>query len=126
MSVLKNQTYKGPTVLIIVDDGSTDPKTIKMLDSCKEQHENVVLHRLKSNGGLPNALNTGFQIALAKGVDYIARMDSDDLSVPERIETQVGFLMENPHIDIVGSSVLVFQDDMNISLGKILSMPTLD
>jgi glycosyltransferase involved in cell wall biosynthesis len=32
-------------------------------------------------------LNVGIQIALEKGVDYIARMDSDDLSVPERIET---------------------------------------
>lgn len=94
--MLKNQTYKGLLTMIIVDDGSTDPKTIKMLDSCKEQHpDNVVLHRLKVNGGLPHALNTGIQIALSKGVDFIARMDSDDLSVPERIETQVNFLTEN-------------------------------
>ena len=45
--------------LIIVDDGSTDPKTIKLLDSAKETHTNVILHRLKSNSGLPNALNVG-------------------------------------------------------------------
>lgn len=73
--------------MIIVDDGSTEPRTIKLLDNCKENHTNVILHRLKTNKGLPNALNVGIQIALEKGVDYIARMDSDDLSVPERIET---------------------------------------
>jgi glycosyltransferase involved in cell wall biosynthesis len=87
LSIIKSQTFKGQLYLIIIDDGSTDPKTIKLLDSCKESHENVILHRLKQNGGLPNALNTGIQIALSKEVDYIARMDSDDLSVPERLET---------------------------------------
>jgi cellulose synthase/poly-beta-1,6-N-acetylglucosamine synthase-like glycosyltransferase len=60
VSVLKNQTYKGPLILVIVDDGSSDPKTVSMLNSCKEQHDNVVLHRLKHNCGLPNALNVGF------------------------------------------------------------------
>ena len=34
--------------------------------------------------------------------------------------------MENPTVDIVGSSVLVFQDDLSIPMSKILSMPTLD
>jgi glycosyltransferase involved in cell wall biosynthesis len=59
ISVIKSQTYKGPLFLIIVDDGSTDPKTVKMLDNCKESHHNVILHRLKQNSGLPTALNTG-------------------------------------------------------------------
>jgi glycosyltransferase involved in cell wall biosynthesis len=108
LSILKSQTYKGTTYLIIVDDGSTDPKTVKMLDSCKQSNENVILHRLKTNEGLPQALNIGIKIAMDKGVDYIARMDSDDLSVPERIETQVNFMIENPQVDIVGSSVLLF------------------
>jgi hypothetical protein len=53
-------------------------------------------------------------------------MDADDLSVPERIDTQVNFLQQNPAIDITGSSVLIFQDDCSVFTGKILSMPTLD
>jgi glycosyltransferase EpsE len=111
VSIIKNQTYKGQLCLIIVDDGSTDPKTVKLLDSAKEQHSNIILHRLKTNSGLPNALNVGIQIALSKSVDYIARMDADDVSVPERLETQVNFMQENDKIDIVGSSVLVFTDE---------------
>jgi glycosyltransferase involved in cell wall biosynthesis len=87
LSVVKSQTYKGQLWLIIVDDGSTDPKTVKMLESCKEQNDNVILHRMKQNSGLPTALNTGIQIALSRKCDFIARMDADDLSVPERIET---------------------------------------
>ena len=58
-----------------------------MLDSCKQSNENVILHRLKTNQGLPYALNQGIKIAIEKGVEFIARMDSDDISVPERIET---------------------------------------
>jgi hypothetical protein len=38
-------------------------------------------------------------------------MDADDVSVPERLETQVNFMQENDKIDIVGSSVLVFTDE---------------
>ena len=44
---------------VVVDDGSTEPRTIKLLDNCKENHTNVILHRLKTNKGLPNALNVG-------------------------------------------------------------------
>jgi hypothetical protein len=41
-------------------------------------------------------------------------MDSDDVSVPERIETQVNFMIENPEVDIIGSSVLIFQDEISV------------
>jgi len=42
--------------------------------------------------------------------DFIARMDSDDISVAQRIETQVNFLVRNPDIDIAGSNILIFND----------------
>ena len=54
-------------------------------------------------------------------------MDADDLSVPERIEMQVNFMVENAKVDVVGSSVLVFTDEQSMHIsGKLLSMPTLD
>jgi len=44
-------------------------------------------------------------------VDFIVRMDADDVSVPNRIETQVHYMLQNPTVSIAGSSVLLFKDD---------------
>lgn len=42
--------------------------------------------------------------------DFIARMDSDDVSVAQRIETQINYFLRNPDIDIVGSNILMFSE----------------
>ena len=61
------------------------------------------------------------------GADFIARMDSDDISVAERFEMQVNFFLKNPKVDILGSNILTFSDQMlSASTGKIMSYPTLD
>ena len=65
---------------------------------------------LNENRGIAEALNRGMQIAFEMQADYIARMDSDDISVAQRIETQINFFLRNPDVDIVGSNVLMFSD----------------
>ena len=57
--------------------------------------------------GLPSALNSALEVARGK---YIARMDADDICVPNRFEKQVRFLEEHPDVGIVGSSFTVFDD----------------
>lgn len=57
---------------------------------------------------LISALNTG--IREARG-DYIARMDSDDIARPDRLETQLAYLQENPSINIAGAHVRLFNAD---------------
>jgi glycosyltransferase involved in cell wall biosynthesis len=59
------------------------------------------------NLGLPLSLNRGLD---ACGGDYIARMDADDIAEPDRIDAQVRFLDEHPHIGIVGSARTVIDD----------------
>ena len=60
-------------------------------------------------------------------IEFIARMDSDDLANANRIQVQVDFMNANPSIDICGSSVLVFSDQQNsTSNQKIISYPNLD
>lgn len=52
------------------------------------------------------SLNLGISKAKEiNDVKYIARMDSDDISLPIRLETQYNFMEVNPHIDLVGCSV---------------------
>ena len=95
-SILK-QTYRN-IELIIIDDGSTD-STVDILNDFSDERIKIVS---RENKGLIFSLNEG--ISLAKG-SFIARMDADDISAPDRIEKQLNFLKENKDINIVGSSV---------------------
>src|SRR4051812_27448620 len=79
---------------IVVDDGSTDA-TAELLAIEQTGDPRLVVHRLPSNMGFRTALNTGCR--LARGA-LVARMDADDVSVPNRLERQVSFLQEHPHV----------------------------
>ena len=80
---------------VIINDGSTDD-TAKILEDIKD-HRIVLLNQ--KNCGLTKSLNRGASIS--KGT-YIARQDADDISLPDRLELQVKFLNENPHIGFTG------------------------
>ena len=85
---------------LVVDDGSTD-NTPDYLSALQARDTRVRVLRNDENLGLTRSLNLG--LAAARG-RLIARMDADDVSAPERLERQVGFLDGNPDIGIVGSS----------------------
>lgn len=95
-SILK-QTFED-FELIIIDDCSKDYiKTI--VDSYNDSR--IVYLRNEKNLGLIGAPNRALEIARGK---YIARMDSDDISLPTRFETQFNYLENHPETDILGSS----------------------
>lgn len=106
-----NQTVQ-PTEIVIVKDG----KLTKELDDVIDMH-------IKDNEGLFNILeletNCGLGVALSKGInackyDIIARMDSDDISNKYRFEKQLDIFKKNTKVDIVGSNIAEFMDDVNI------------
>lgn len=87
---LLNQTYKSLEI-IVIDDGS--------IDSTAEIVRRYPVRYVKqANAGPSVAKNHG--LLLATG-DYIAVLDADDRSHPERIARQVAFLDENPKVGIV-------------------------
>jgi glycosyltransferase involved in cell wall biosynthesis len=90
-----DQSY-GDFEFLIIDDGSTEPLD-HILYRYKDQRIVVRRHR---NMGLTRSLNKG--LALARG-DYVARMDADDISLPNRLETQVQELDSDMSLDLVGS-----------------------
>lgn len=94
---LLSQTYRDFELIIINDGG--DEYFFKDIPELTEFHRCKLVH-LGRNSGLATALNVG--ILEAEG-EYIARMDADDICLPDRFEAQVSFLEKNPSVDIVGS-----------------------
>lgn len=110
-----NQTYTD-FEFIIVDDGSTD-ETATILDSFDDPR--IVRSKNEENIGLSRSLNKG--LAMARG-EYIARMDADDISLPERLAKQVAFLDEHPEVGVVGCAIRATNADG--SPGHIHRQPT--
>lgn len=82
---------------LIVDDGSTD-HSLEIINSYRDPRIEVV--RNPRNLGLTRTLNRGLD--LARG-EYIARMDSDDVSLPERLDRQVAYLDAHPQVGVCGT-----------------------
>jgi glycosyltransferase involved in cell wall biosynthesis len=102
------QTYRN-WELIIVDD-STRPETLRELDSLRASlGERCRLLRNDPPLGLARSLNAGFD--LSRG-ELIARMDADDVCVPDRFEAQVSFLAAHPEIGIVGGDIEIVAQDL--------------
>ena len=85
---------------IIINDGSTDG-TRQVLDGLADADPRIHLSH-QENQGVSIATNRGLH--MARG-EYVALMDADDISLPERFEKQVAFLDENPQIGVVGTQV---------------------
>lgn len=107
-----NQSTLSPKELVIVDDGSTD-NSRQVLDKYSSLHYLKVFY-FEQNRGLTEALNTALEISTGK---YIMRADPDDKLDPERIEKQVGFMLNNAHVDVLGCNVCYF----NGETGKIIN-----
>lgn len=97
-----NQTH--PCTLYLYQDGPVTEDVADLLDSVECAGDNIRLIKSHVNHGLAYALNVMIDNAVADGYDYIARMDSDDISHPERIAKQVAYLNSHPDIDVLGTS----------------------
>ena len=86
--------------LIVVDDASTD-ETAQLLEQL-DDHRLVVLRNQKQVG-LAASLNRGLDRAVGR---YVARLDADDIAVPERLERQLARIAAEPDLAVVGSAVV--------------------
>lgn len=103
MESILNQTFKD-FEFIIINDGSTD-KTEKILKNFSDPR--IVYINNETNLGLSKSFNVG--IRTAQG-ECIARMDADDIALPNRFNKQLEFLKVNPHIGIIGSSIMLMDE----------------
>ena len=95
--------------LIIINDGSVD-NSKKVLYEYAEKDNRIIIIENEKNLGLPCSLNRGIDICQGK---YIARMDTDDICYPDRLQKQVAFMDAHPEYIVLGAWADVFLDDEN-------------
>jgi glycosyltransferase involved in cell wall biosynthesis len=86
-----------PVHVLIVDDGSTPPIVAPDLPNLS-----IEVLRMARNGGIEKALQSGIDALAERGFRYAARIDSGDLSVPQRLARQRAYLETHPHVAGLG------------------------
>jgi glycosyltransferase involved in cell wall biosynthesis len=115
---------------IIIDDCSTD-RSKEILKNITDQRVKVLYN--DSNVGLTKNLNKAIRISSG---DYIARMDADDISAPDRFSCQINYLEENPDVAVCGTAFdyiinnkivsacnIKFNDPLKIKVHLLFSSP---
>lgn len=103
--------------LLVIDDGSAD-STRAVLEAIRDPRLRLASN--PHNMGLIRTLNRGLELANGH---YVARMDADDVSSPERLERQVEFLQSHPDVDVLGTMVNLINVDGK-QFGAIRGYPT--
>jgi len=101
---------------IIINDGSND-KSEEIIKSFDDER---IIYKKINKVNFSAALNTGLKIAK---YDFIARMDADDISVPERFEKQIKYLDKNPQVHVLSSGYALFKNE-NVS--HLYNLPSRD
>ena len=125
MSVYNGEDYLAETVesvlcqtfteweFIIINDCSTD-NTSKILAEYASKDARVKVHTNETNLRLPSSLNKALSLAEGK---YIARMDADDICMPDRLQKQYDFMEANPNVDLSSCRFLTLKNGVYSSGG---------
>ena len=109
ISSILNQTHSN-FELLILDDASTD-NSLKIIKAYAKKDKRIQVLINKKNQKTAKSRN----ILLKKAnTEFIAWMDSDDISLPHWLQTQLDFLKQNPNIDVVSSHMQFFGDRESI------------
>jgi glycosyltransferase involved in cell wall biosynthesis len=114
-SMLIHQSVK-PSEIVLVQDGPVPSELCILLNEYENKFQEIIhIIRLEKNGGLGNALRLGVENAK---YSIIARMDSDDICMPNRFEKQLAYLETHPDCDIVGGQMTEFIGEPDNIVGR--------
>lgn len=115
LNSIELQTAK-PSEIILVEDGPVSEKLQFVVDEhISQSNINFKNVKLKRNHGLGEALRIGTNYV---STNWIARMDSDDVSVPKRFEMQLNEIIKNPELAVIGGQVQEFAGDVRNIVGQ--------
>ena len=104
-----NQTWEALEIVIVIDNPE-NMELIELIEKYERNNKNIIVIHNEKNIGLPSSLNKALEIVNGQ---YVARMDADDISFPERIEKQIAFLKTN-ELDMVASKKIDIDENDNI------------
>lgn len=113
-SITFSQTIM-PNEIVLVEDGNIPEDLRKVIEKYKNIFPFFKVIKMPENRGLGNALRIAVKNS---SFEWIARMDSDDISVPDRFEQQIKFIEANSYIDIVGGDITEFINKEEKIVGK--------
>lgn len=99
-----------PDQIVIIKDGTLTEELEKVIQKYVHKYKEIIkIYTYKENQGLGYALQKG---VIQCDYDYIARMDTDDIAKPKRFEIQMAYLEKHPEIDILGSYIQEYDENM--------------
>lgn len=107
MDSIWNQTMKTDDFVLVCDGPLTEQLDAVIYEMKQKHRETLNVIRLERNGGLGNALNIGLKYCKN---ELIARMDSDDVSLPERCEKEIEAFSEQPDLSVCSAFIQEFWD----------------
>lgn len=114
-SMLIDQSVK-PREIVLIQDGPVAESLSNLLLEYEAKYPDIMhIIRLENNGGLGNALKLGVEKAK---YGIVARMDSDDICLPDRFEKQLEYLEQHPECVIVGGQMTEFIGEPDNVIGK--------
>lgn len=108
-SITDEQTLK-PNEIVLVKDGVVKDGIENVIKEFTDKYDFIKVIAKPVNEGLGLALKTATENC---SYPYIARMDSDDISLPDRFIKQMTFLSEHPEVDFLGGDITEFSGDVN-------------
>lgn len=99
------QTFKD-WELILIDDASTDG-SLQRLEHWRQQDNRIQLFSNSENMGLAASLNKAFEKSAGA---YVARMDGDDISFPDRLQKQLEFMETHPQYAVLSAACVLFDE----------------
>ena len=121
---LLNQTFQDFCILAINDASINN--TSKILESYAKIDPRLRVYHFTQNQGEPTAGKLAKDILNYMNVEYVARMDADDICAPHRFEKQIQYLDNHPEIDILGSNAVIFHHERTEKSPEISDLPLLD
>lgn len=101
------QTYPVDEIMVI-EDGPLTEELYALLNDYQVKHSNVRRFSFEQNQQLGRALAKGVEICRN---ELVARMDTDDIAMPDRIEKQVAYMNTHPEVHVLGGAIREFDDE---------------
>lgn len=114
------QTYL-PNEILLIQEGEITIETELVIQKWKKNFKDLFTHKIipfqdgPLGFGLPSSLNIGIK---ESKFEYIIRMDTDDICDKKRVEKQLLFADNNPEIDLFGSHIIEFDEDLKVETGR--------